>query len=205
MVLVDLQIALAAELHRKAAMLGELLEHVIEKADTSGDLDGRSCIEPHMNRDVGFLRLPVDLGLPGREAAHDLRPGLRVAAVCSHQQAAHAKVAGELEIRFPVTDHCAALEVNSSVADVVLHEPYAGLTALAAIGLEVRTDEYRVELDALGPEGLQNELLRRFECGTGKRRGAQSVLVRHHDQAKAAAFELSQGGEHARHESNLVQ
>ncbi len=40
--LVDVQVALAGELQREAAVLGDLLEHVIEKAEAGLHVDGRS-------------------------------------------------------------------------------------------------------------------------------------------------------------------
>ncbi len=40
-VLVDVQVALAVEAQREAAVLGQLLQHVIEEADAGCDLDGR--------------------------------------------------------------------------------------------------------------------------------------------------------------------
>ncbi len=44
-VLVDVQIAAAAQRELKAAVLGELLEHVIEEADAGGDAARRVAVE----------------------------------------------------------------------------------------------------------------------------------------------------------------
>jgi hypothetical protein len=56
-VLVDVQIAAAAQPQRKAAVLGELLEHVIEEADAGGDVAGAPLSSSTATLDVGFARL----------------------------------------------------------------------------------------------------------------------------------------------------
>ena len=55
-VLVDLQVALAGELQREAAVLGDLLEHVIEEADARGDPDRIGGIEVDGDVDLRLLR-----------------------------------------------------------------------------------------------------------------------------------------------------
>ncbi len=47
MMLVDLQIALAGELHCESAVFGELLQHVVEETDARRDLNGRGGVEIH--------------------------------------------------------------------------------------------------------------------------------------------------------------
>ena len=61
MVLVDLQIALADELEREAAVTGDLLQHVVEEAEAGRDVDGTLAIQVDVDRDVGFLRLADDM------------------------------------------------------------------------------------------------------------------------------------------------
>src|SRR5262249_52048001 len=74
-VLVDLQIAPAGQLERKAAVFAQLLEHVIEEPDTGGDLDWRGLVETDADRNVGLPRASLDSGVPRCQYPEDLRPG----------------------------------------------------------------------------------------------------------------------------------
>ena len=58
--LVDVQIARARQLQREAAVLRDLLQHVIEEADAGGDTNRRLVIQPDLDVDVGFLGFPSD-------------------------------------------------------------------------------------------------------------------------------------------------
>src|SRR6185437_16105231 len=204
MVLVDLQIAAAGELQREAAVLGELLEHVIEEADVRADLNGRRRVQIETHLDVGLTRLSVNARRACSQLAHDCRPRLARITVLADAQPADSEVACELEVRVAIADHRARAEVDV-LAHVVSDEACLGLAALAAVGAEVRTDEHRFEADSLGGEGVQNELLRSLECRARERAGAEPVLVGHHHEAKAAALQLCKRSEHARQEAHLLQ
>ena len=149
MMLVNLQVAVARQLERKSAMLGQLFEHVIEEADAGGNLDRRGCIQTHADADVGFLRPALDGCVPSGQGAHDGRPGFRVAAVSQYAQSAHAEIAGEFQVSFAIADDRAGGEVNIRIPQIVLYEPDLGFAAVAAVGGKVRADEYRVKGDAL--------------------------------------------------------
>src|SRR5690606_15916521 len=62
--LVDVEIAAALDLEREAAVLAELLEHVIEKAD-AGLCDGLGlAVEVDLDADVRLAGLALDDGRP---------------------------------------------------------------------------------------------------------------------------------------------
>src|SRR5262249_46086277 len=145
----DVQIAFAGELERKPTMLGQLLEHVIEKTDASADLDRRRRVEADASLDVGFLRAPLNMRLPRGESPDNFGPGLRGAAVAAHEEAPHAEIAPELQIRFAIADHGASCKSNVGVAKIVLHESDLRLATLACVRRQVGTHEYRVEFDTL--------------------------------------------------------
>ena len=69
MMLVDLQIAAAFEVERKAAVLCDLLEHVIEEAQTGGDRDRTCARQVDFDPDVGFpgLAMHAARAATGRE------------------------------------------------------------------------------------------------------------------------------------------
>jgi hypothetical protein len=80
-----------------------------------------------------------------------------------YAQAAHAQVRRELEIRVAIPHDRAAGEIYAAHANVLLHETDIGLATGAAVGLEMRADENRIELDSLRAQRLQNEPLRPLE------------------------------------------
>jgi hypothetical protein len=83
-VLVDVQVAAAAQLQRKAAVPGELLEHVIEEADAGGDAAGGAAVEFELQLDVGFARLAVQLRAAREQRARDA--GQLSSARCRHRR-----------------------------------------------------------------------------------------------------------------------
>src|SRR5688572_26463839 len=203
-VFVDLQVTLALELERKATVLGELLQHVIEEADAGGNGDGCGGIQTHGNLDVGFLRLAAELGLALGERAQDRRPGFRLVAVTADANAAHAEIGGEFEVGVTIPDHHAAGEVDVLFTHETFDQLDLGLAAVAAIGLAMRADEHGVELDTLRAEYVEHELVRSIEVGLRKARAAEAILVGDHHEAKAGRARLAHGIEHPGHEPELL-
>src|SRR5256885_7283687 len=131
--LVDPQVTRAAELEREPAVLGELLEHVIEEADSGVSLERGAGIEVDPHVDVRLLRAPLDSGASRAQVLHHCGPCLCGRSMAAHAQPAHAEVGCELEIRVAVADHGARAELDSAVAHISLHQSGAGLTAGAAL------------------------------------------------------------------------
>jgi len=57
---IDVQVALGAELHVDERMLGEALQHVVEKADTRRDVERARAVEIDGGRNVRLARLALD-------------------------------------------------------------------------------------------------------------------------------------------------
>src|SRR2546430_14735395 len=110
--------------------------------------------------------------------------------MAAHAQPAHAEVGCELEIRVAVADHGARAEVDAAVAHIVLDQSGSGLTAGAAVRLQVRADKHRIELGALGAESAQGELLHPLECPARERLRAQTLLGRDPDEPGTAPPEI---------------
>jgi hypothetical protein len=146
MVLVDLQIAAASELQREAAVLGELLQHVIEEADARADVNGRRRVQIDTYLYVSLTRFSVNVGRSRSQLAHDCGPCLTRVTVLADAQAPDPEVTGELEIGVPIADHRAGVEIDVA-AHIVSDQARLGLAALATVGAEVRTDEHRFEAD----------------------------------------------------------
>ena len=189
--LVDLQIAPAGQLQREAAMLGELLEHVIEEADAGGDLDRRCRIQIDRDLDVRSPSCAArrSRGAPSARARSPARSPLASPSTRT-AQAADAEVARELQIGVAIADHRAALrDPRRRRAGSRCTRPVRGLRQSQLIGRKVRADEDRLELDSLRAEASQDELVRSFEVRPcGKRGRAQAVLVGDHHEPVAAAL-----------------
>src|SRR6185437_1480917 len=147
--LVDLEIALAYQLEGEAAVFGELLQHVIEEPDARGDAQRRGIVEVDANLDLGLTRAPANLCTAGAEIRDDRGPRFFRGSVEAYPQAAYAEIRRELKVRVAVADHRAGAEIHCARANVLRHQAGLGLAAVAAVALEVRTNEYRVELAAL--------------------------------------------------------
>src|SRR5262249_31119838 len=122
MMLVNMQITLATELERKTAVLGELLEHMIEKADAGADVNGHGLIQRRANLDVRFLGLSLHACLSRRQLSHDFGPGLGRLAVSANEQAADAEIARELHVRLPITDHGAGIQTDTLIPHIILDQ-----------------------------------------------------------------------------------
>ena len=136
------------ELEREAAVFGELLEHVIEEADAGRNGDRRGGVEIHRDVDVGFLGRAADRRAALGELAQDRGPGFPLVAVTAHHHPRTAEIAREFHVRLAIAHHRAAGEID--VTDVFRDQLRLRLAAIAAVGLAVRADEHRVELDAPG-------------------------------------------------------
>ena len=187
------QIALALEHQGKSAVLGELLQHVIEEADAGGNGHGRRGIQVHRDLDVGFLGLALDPGATFGERAQDGGPGFAGVAVAAHSQAAHAEIAREFEVGIAIADHGAGGEVDLLLTHPGFDQLDLRLAAVAAVGLAMRAHEHRVELDALRAESVEHELVRDVECRLRKAGAAESILVGDHREPEARGLRLRAG------------
>src|SRR5262249_13968710 len=68
-VLVDLQIALAADLGVEGAVPGERVQHVIEEGDAGRDLRVTAAVQVDRDLDLGLLRLARNLPGPAHACA----------------------------------------------------------------------------------------------------------------------------------------
>src|SRR5580704_12348332 len=102
--LIDLKIPIAFELQRKAAVLRQLLQHVIEEPDArrSRHRPRRIKIHPHLNRSL--LGLPGELTPSREQLLHRCRPARFGSTLALNPHSPEREVPRELEIRLAVAD-----------------------------------------------------------------------------------------------------
>src|SRR5690606_25975914 len=152
--LVDVEIAAALDLEREAAVLAELLEHVIEEADARLRDGLGLAVEVDFDADVGLARLALDHCGPRPVEQHvlDVRPGGFLRAALRDDEAGDADVLGELEILRSAADDRGAFAVEHARSEELADQRDAGLAAAAALVRAVRADQRRRERDALRRE-----------------------------------------------------
>src|SRR5262245_16061764 len=97
-VLVDVEIARALHVELEAAVLAELLEHVVEEAEARFRARLGLAVEVDADADVGFLRASMHGGGP-RPIDERMRNGLpRFGAPCAELDASYAEIARELDV-----------------------------------------------------------------------------------------------------------
>src|SRR5690606_4149616 len=123
-VLVDLEVAAALHAEREAAMLAELLQHVVEEPD-AGTRDGlRLAIEIDLDADVRLARLALDdrRARPVEQHVDHVRPRLLARTVLRDHEAGDADVLRELEILGAAADDRGALTVEDAGREELAHE-----------------------------------------------------------------------------------
>ena len=137
------------DVEREAAVLAELLEHVVEEAESGLRTRLGFAIEIDAHADVGLTGAANDLG-DARPVEHGVRDrGPALGAGASDLVALEAEVARELDVGVAVADHRRTLAIERRRVHVVADEP-DGRFAAGAAGLgRVRADEVRGELDPL--------------------------------------------------------
>ena len=114
MVLIDLEIPVTAEPETEAAVLGDLLEHVIEKADAGryGRVARRIEIDCRLDASLAGVSHDACRTLRVTQDVHDLRPRQSVSMLAVDEQSAHADALGQLHIGFPITDDRGGVQID---------------------------------------------------------------------------------------------
>ena len=124
---------------------------------------------------------------------------------CVVAQAADAEVGGQLDIGLPVADHEGGWPVPGSVAQIVEHQAGLGLAAVATVGRGVRAHAHGLEHDALRAEHADEQVLQGPELLLAEARGAEAVLVGHHNEGVADVAQLAERGDDVRLKGELVE
>ena len=152
--LIDVQIAAAAQVECEAAMLRDLFEHVIEEPQAGDDRARAIARQIEVDMDVRFLCFAMHVRTPRLldNASGDGRPSLVRIAVHAYPQTLKPQIRREFHIRVAIADHVAARLVDCLGREEFLHHADLGFAASTVPALEVRTDADRFELDSLRTE-----------------------------------------------------
>src|SRR5579863_10734044 len=201
--LIDLEVAIRAELECKATVFGQLLEHMVEESDPGRDLERAFPVEVHANVDPGLFRLANHGRMSRRKGLYHAGPRMIGSAQTGDGEATDLKICGQREIRGAIADDGARRQVDRPLAQVGLHETRLGLAAVAALRRPMRTDEHGIKADPLRAERIEHELMGVREPRERESVRAETILIGHDDQSVTPAGELAERGEHTRHEAYL--
>ncbi len=189
-VLVDVQVALAGQLQREAAVPRQLLQHVVEEADAGGDRD-RGRRDPGRRRPR--CRFPWCVASTRATRSRptqprgDRGPGL-AGAVAAHAQAARRRDCAAscrsvsrspiTELRRRVDRWRARYAVSRPVLGLRQSQPSAGMCG------QMNSASKSMPCEA---NSVEHEVLRLAESALRERRRAEAVLVGDHHQPVAGA------------------
>ena len=201
-VLVDMRVAVAVEFQRKAAVLADLLQHVIEETQPGAHPRLGHAIQIDPDGDAGLFRV-AHHGCGAwciEQLVRDLAPAH---AMRAHAEAAYAEVRGKLQVGLAIADHRRGGTAPAVVGQVMTQHADARLARVEALVRKAAVDQHLMETDALRSEDAQQQVVRATEIGLGKTVGAQAILVAHHHQFMAGCDEPLQRGDHARQQREL--
>ena len=150
-VLVHFQVPVAADGQREAAVLAELLQHVVEKADARTRVGVGFLVQVHADEDGCFPGPARDVRPAGivQNPVNDFLPAQVIRAVRGNLEAAQAEIRGQLQVGVPVADHRRAGPVQIGGGQKIRQQSRPWFPAATAIVLKMRTVEFLGEFDSL--------------------------------------------------------
>ena len=179
-VLVDMEVATNADVEVDAAVLGYLLEHVVEEAEASGDRVLARAVEVEGDVDIGLAR--GSLNSSRALACVDDSGYLLPIHIIAENQGFAAQVRRQLCIRMSVADDIAAAQVACAVGVGCKHRSPRLARRQVVFG-EATVDENIVERHSFACQNLKHQVVRRPKISLGVAVGPQSILIRHHHEA----------------------
>ena len=186
-------------------MVANLLEHVVEEAQTCRNVTTACAIEVETHEDVSLACGAPHFcnALTGIESLGNAFP---CEAVLTEDECLATEVLCQLSVGLAVADDVAASLVDVGVLQVVGEHSRSRLAHGRVVFREVAVDELLVEGDSLVLECLQDEVMYGPERLFWERWRAETVLVAHHDEAEVgvSAYE-AQVLEHPLGESQFLE
>ena len=147
-VVVDVQIAADVNLHAEAAVGGDLVEHMVKKADAGMDLAAAFAVQPHFHIHLGLFGDALDVGIAvaAGQLLADGRPVERLAVIA---QTGNSHVIRQLKVGGPVANHIAVGFIQHALFQPRQHQLRFWLTAGAVVAREVRTNQHLFKVNAL--------------------------------------------------------
>ncbi|ADD77637.1 Hypothetical Protein PANA_2470 [Pantoea ananatis LMG 20103] len=117
---VDIQIAFHFDIHAKAAVHRNLIQHVVKEAHTGVNLAAAFAIQPQFNANLGFFGVALHqcVTVSLRQL---LLNGLPVLTFCTIANTLNAHILGQLNIGLTVANHIALSRVESALCQPGFH------------------------------------------------------------------------------------
>ena len=114
-------------------------------------------------------------------------------------------IGAELNISLAIADYIGSGAIPVGTLQIFLHQPDLRFAAGAVFVREVRADQNVREMNPLGTQYIQNEILGDFKILLRKTVGAQAVLVAYHDQFIAGGLQFEQCRDYTWFKSDLAE
>ncbi len=170
---VDMQVAVAEDLQINVSVARNLLEHVVEEAQSRVNVAASLAIEVHADADFRLCRIALHRG----DALTSINHFLHLLPV--GEKILAAKVLRQLSVAIAVADHKAVRKVVVS-RQILAQHAGARFARGETFRGEAAVDVDGVELHALALQDVEHQVLRGPEVGFGIRGSSQSVLIAHH-------------------------
>ena len=201
MVLVHFEVSLALEREGDAAVVDQLVEHMVEEVKSRVDGGFADAVEIHGHLDVGLAGLAADRG-----AAHgtadpfgDLRPAHR-----PHLQCRSAQVGGQLHVALAVADHETGAQVVAAV-HIGGQQAGPGLAGRGVVLGKASVYEDIVEYDTFSAQRIEQQVLAGIKRLFREGGRAEAVLVAHHHQFESQPAQGFHPGDGAGDEGEFLE
>lgn len=206
-VLIDMQIALGAYAQGEAAMLSDLLQHVIEERQTGSYGRFGNTIQVHVHPDPRLFRVPLHERATRRvgQIVGDAHPVPLAAELRGFElESADPQVRGEGDVGFPVADHRRTRPIDAAILQVRQHEADARLARGLVLLRPTAIDQHLAEHDALALEDLQHQIVGAVEGGLRIGVGPESVLIGDDHELVSRIAQPQQCRHHVLHETDFL-
>ena len=161
-VLIHVEVTLGVDGEVHHSVLSYLLQHVVEEAQSCGDVAVARTVEVHLNIYVSLLGGAFYLGdaVAGKENFGYLVP---VHAVFAQYQTLASQVLGQLSVGFTVADDIAVDQVVFWIVNIVGQHAGARLSHGRVVLGEMAVYQLLLEVDSLTFQCLDDEVVHRPE------------------------------------------
>ena len=216
---VHFQIALYLNGQVQASMFADLLQHVVEEAQSGRDIALSATIQVYLNIYIGFVGLATHFRYPfaGKEKFGNLVPISGSQSTIFFQAFIHqsrlvvlqidglaSQVLRQFHIRISVANHETTGQIIFRIVQILAQHACAWLSGRRIVFWETTVDEYLIKSNSFIFQSLHHQVMHRPEGILRKRISSQSVLVGHHCKLEIQlATDKAQVAEHFRIELQL--
>ena len=148
MVIVNIEIAFNVDFHAEAAVGGDLIKHMIEKAHAGADFAAAFAIQPHFDVNLRLFGLALNMRV-AIAFGQLLANGRPVQGFTVVTQPGNAHVGRQFNIRCAIANDVAVRFIQRLLNQPALNHFYFRFAAITLIAREVRANQHLFELHAL--------------------------------------------------------